>query len=119
MPNVTFVTGQGSVAALAAGVTIDNLLLGSQWMYVPGPTELYIALVADGGAIGDVLATISSGTDMLAEEQAVSNINRFPVWPDDFVYNDVAAAGDLIKIRVRTKSATARVLTCVLRLNPL
>lgn len=119
MPVATFRTGTGSLASLTAGTSIDNVFANSQWEILTGPCEIFIGIVADGGAIGDVLATCYSGTDTLAEEQPVSNANRFPIYPDDYTLNDVAAAGDRLKLKLRNPSASTRVVTIVLRINPL
>lgn len=114
MPTATFRN------SIAGATSVTNVLTGSQYEILTYPAEIWIGLTQDAGTIGDVVATIFSGTDVLAEEQPISAANRIPIWPDDFPYNDVAAAMDRIKIQLRnTTAATTRIVLTTLRLNPL
>lgn len=114
MPTATF---RNSVTG---GATVDNVLAGSQYEFMSSPAELVIGLTQDAGTIGDMLVTIYSGTDVLAEEQPISAANRIPIFPDDFPYSDIVAAGDRIKIKLRnTTAATTRVVLTTVRVNML
>jgi hypothetical protein len=87
-----------------AGATLDNVLAGSQFEFLPYDASLNFGTSASG--IG-VVADVYSGQDVLAENMAIANTNRVPVMPDDYALSDVAGAGERIKIRVRNTSAAA------------
>lgn len=103
--------------ALAASGTA-NPLSGSQYEYLPFDAFVEFGLLTD--ATG-VLATIQSGTDVLQEEGPVQvgTVNQQPKYPDDFYLNDVAAAGERLKIGLRDTSAGARIVLTVVRITPL
>lgn len=104
-----------SSVSVAANATNDNVLQGSQFEFLPYDAFLEFGVV--GSATG-LVADIYSGQDTIAEGMALSTQNRFPVYPDDYPLNDVAAAGERIKIRIR--NTTAGSLTCFysVRLTP-
>ena len=93
-------------------------LSGSQYEYLPFPCVVEIGIAAD--ATG-VLASVSSGTDILQEEGpvAVKTINIQPVYPDDFNLSDQAAPGDRLSVKLRDTSGAARTVMCTVRLTPM
>jgi len=104
--------------ALAGAAVIENVFTGSQYEILTNPAEIIVALTQDGGAIGDIVATMLSGSDTLGEEQPISNANRMPILPDDAQFTDIAAAMDRLKLKLRnTTAATARVVFTTLRIN--
>lgn len=108
---------QGQVSILP-GVTNNNVLSGSAWEYLPYNAIVEFGLVDD--ANGDVRVTVQSGADVLMEECPVSVANRFPLYPDDFILEDVAAAGERLVIRARnTDAATTSVFRYSVRLTRL
>lgn len=111
MPTITVRTALG-----ANGVA--DPLTGSQYEFLPFPARVEFGIAAD--ATG-VVATVSSGPDILQEEGPVviKAINVKPVYPDDFDLDDEAAAGDRIKVRLRDTSGAARVVLTTVRITPL
>lgn len=105
---------QGSVS-IAANSTNDNVLAGSQFEFLPYDAVLEFGL--NGSAIG-LNADVYSGQDVLAEAMQVTAQNRVPVYPDDFNLNDVAAAGERIKIRGRNTTGGALTLFYSVRVTP-
>lgn len=103
--------------SIAAGATF-NPLSGSQFEYIPYNAQLEIAIL--GSATG-LVATISSGSDILMEEGPVSigTIHVAPKYPDDFHLTDVAAAGDRIKVGIRNTTGGALNAFVVVRITPL
>lgn len=92
------------VTSIAAGGTNTNVLSGSAYEYLPRRAIVEIAVVGDTD--GDLRATVQSGNDVLLEESSISRQNRVPVYPDDFNLEDVAEAGDRLKIAARNTDAT-------------
>lgn len=105
-------------ASIAASSVNDNVLTGSQFEFLPYNAFLEFGLNGDANG-GDLRCDIFSGQDVVTEQLTPSVQNRVPVYPDDFVGNDVAAAGERIKIRVRnTSAAGARVIFFAVRITP-
>jgi hypothetical protein len=92
---------------------------GSVMEIIKFPALLEIALVQASGAVGGILATIYSGTDLLCEESPISAAARFPVYPDDFAWRDEAAPPDRLRIALRNTTGGAIVVNCVVKFNPI
>lgn len=108
---------QGS-ASIAASSVNDNVLTGSQFEYMPfnGLVEFGLAGDANGA---DLRIDVFSGQDILAEQLQPSIQNRIPIYPDDYILQDVAAAGERLKVRVRnTSAAGARTINFGVRITP-
>lgn len=112
MPSVQL---RNDVATL---ITVDNVLTGSQFEFLPFDAFLEFGLVSEG-VVGDWIVDVFSGQDVLLEQASVSILNRQPIYPDDFTLNDVAAAGERIKIRIRNSSAGSLDFFTTLRITPL
>lgn len=105
--------------SIALSAVNDNLLTGSQWLYLP--YDAAVAFGINGDANGnDLRIDVYSGQDVLMENAPANVQNRLPIWPDDFDLTDVAAAGELLKIRVRnTSAAAARDVIWAVKIDPL
>jgi len=103
---------------LAANTSTPNAFTGSQYEYLPFPALVEIGISTD--ATG-VLATVSSGSDILAEEGPVQigTINVQPKYPDDFHLVDEAAPGDRIKVGLRDTSGAQRIVMVTARITPM
>ncbi len=90
---------------IAANATYEPLT-GWQYEYLPFPALVEVAYVAS--AIGMVVS-VSSGADQLAEEQPVSGGGTDGTLPDfdQPMLEDIAAAGDRLKIRFRETAGAA------------
>lgn len=97
---------QGSVS-IAANAVNDNVLAGSQFEFLPYNARLAFGLVASAAGL---VVDVYSGQDTLCESLAPSTANRFPVNPDDFTLQDIAAAGERIKVRARNTTGGALTL---------
>jgi len=108
---------QGSVSVALSSVN-DNVLAGSQFEFLPYDAFLQFGLNGDANG-ADLRVDVYSGQDVLLENAPMSVQNRIPVFPDDFQLDDVAAAGERLKIRVRnTSAAAARTLFFALKITP-
>lgn len=105
---------QNSVS-VAANSTNDNVLIGSQYEFLPYDAFLEFGLT--GSALG-LSADVFSGQDVLAENMALSAGARIPLYPDDFNLNDVAAAGERIKVRIRNTTGGALTAYYSVKITP-
>lgn len=102
-------------ASIAANATVDNVLAGSQFEFLP--YNAYLEFAVNGSATG-LVTDIYSGSDTLCENAAVNTANRFGVYPDDFDLNDVAGAGERVKVRVRNTTGGALTHFTTMRVTP-
>lgn len=98
--------------------TIDNILTGSQFEFLPYDAFLEFGF-AGAGALGDFVVDVYSGQDVLAESMPISILARMPVYPEDYILTDAAGAGERIKIRMRNTSAGTLIVNTSLRITPL
>lgn len=105
--------------SVAAGATILNVLAGSAFEFVKEPSRVLIGVL--GSATG-LLAGVSSGSDILLEDgsnvDVVRIANQGPIFPDDFILEDVAMAMDRLKISVRNPTGGAITLFYGVRVDP-
>jgi hypothetical protein len=92
---------------LAANATAD-LLTGWQYEYLPWPAVVEVGLIHDGAA-GGVVATVTSGSDVLMQESPVNAGGTDGVFPtsEQLDMADQAAAGDRLAIRLRETGGVA------------
>lgn len=102
--------------SVAANATNDNVITGSQFEYLPYNATLEFGLV---GSAAGLLIDAYSGQDVLCESMAVSIQNRYPIYPDDYVLSDVAAAGERVKVRVRNSTGGALTYFVAIRITPI
>lgn len=94
--------------SVAAGATIDNVLAGSVFEFAQDDGEVSIAALASAAGL---LLSVSSGTDILLEENSPADVvriaNQGPIFPDDYAMRDAIIAGERIKIGVRNPTGGA------------
>ena len=105
---------QNSIS-VAANATNENVLAGSQFEYLPMNALIEFGLTGSGLGLQ---VDVYSGSDVLAESMALPGVNRIPVYPDDFTLNDVAAAGERLKVRVRNTTGGAITAFWSIRITP-
>jgi len=89
-----------TVNLLSAGVPVFPLQ-GNQYEYLPFNARVEFATleITAGALIGDVEATIFSGTDILQQQALISGeVAGRAKYPDDFLLDDVAAAGERLSV---------------------
>ncbi len=104
--------------SVAAGATYIPTQ-GWQYEYLPFPALVEVGM--DTTAVG-LVATVSSGSDVLQEESPVSAGGTAGVVPSPLntpYLSDQAAAGDRIKVSVRNTTGGALTVTGIIKLTPL
>jgi len=114
MPTIRVVT-----TALAPN-SVAFPLAGSQYEYLPFNARVEFAVVSDDVAPEELEVTIYSGTDVLQQAGPLSP-KATPVYPDDFLLDDVAAAGERLSVEIRSGAAglTTGVIQTVVKITPL
>jgi len=104
-------------ADVAAGATNANIWAGSVFEYARSNGLLSVGIVSPeavvAGPAAGLLCTINVGSDVVAEEfplasqdPAIAGRNA-PLIPDDFYFQDAAAAGDRIVTSIRNPTGGA------------
>lgn len=107
---------QNSVS-VAAGGTL-KVMADSIYEILPFNAKLEFAVL--GSATG-LLASISSGSDILLESSPVgvgTGANVLPKYPDDFHLQDVAGRGEKIKFTVTNPTGGALTANVAVRITP-
>ena len=97
-------------------VTLENALAGSAFEFARSNQLVSIGVVCDTAGC---FATITNGADILLEESEVAVKATYPVIPDEMYYNDVAAQGDRLVIRLRNPTAGTVVFKVVAQITPI
>jgi len=84
-------------------------LQGNQYEYLPFNARIEFGIVGHSGAPADVdgiNATVFSGSDILQQQSGITNKSNTTaqsqdaVYPDDFLLDDVAAAGERLSVQL-------------------
>lgn len=104
-----------SSVSVGANDVVDNVITGSQFEFLPYNAHLDFGLTQSAtGLVCDVY----TGQHTITESLAPSLQNRVPVYPDDFPLQDVAGAGERVKIRVRNTTGGALTLYYTMKITP-
>jgi len=90
--------------SIAADSTSVNLLAGDINEFLG--RAAVISLFCTGAAVG-VRAQLLIGQDVAIDDQPISDANRFPITPDDFLSRGGGLPGDRLTLRFRNTTAAA------------
>jgi len=95
------ITGSASVPADS---TTTNLIAGdiNEFLGRPSVVSLFITAAAAG-----LRAQLLVGKDVVIDDQEVSDANRFPQTPEDFLARGGGMAGERITLRLRNTTGGA------------
>lgn len=106
-----------NAVSVGAGTTIDNIIAGSPWEFLPFDAHVELALtVPTGSAVGDIVADVYSGSDILGVGVGVPNRGAIEVDRDIF-FEDDALAGERLVIKVRNTTGAAIIVNYFVRLT--
>jgi len=101
---------------LAANST-NYPLSGSQYEYLPFNARVEFAVIANAAGV-DV--TVYSGSDVLQQSGPATVKATPPVYPDDFLLDDVAMAGERLSVVLRETAGVATTdVETVVKITPL
>lgn len=105
--------------SIGAGATVLNVLAGSAFEFVKEASQVKIGLLASATGL---LVGASSGSDILLEDGSACDVvriaNQGPIWPDDFILEDIAMPMDRLKVSVRNPTGGAITLFYGVRTDP-
>lgn len=102
---------------LAANATATPLS-GNQYEFLPFPALCEFAVVANAATVA---CTIYSGSDVLQQDGPITlKTTITTVYPDDFLVQDVAAAGERLNVILRETGGVATTdIETTVRITPL
>jgi len=128
MPTIRVQNG-GAAQPLIAGATLFPLQ-GNQYEYLPFNARVEFAMVGVEGTdavVPTVRATVFSGSDILqqagpiTDKTLVTAQSQNAVYPDDFLLDDVAAAGERLSVQLDIPASTTgdAIFHTVVKITPL
>lgn len=90
--------------SIAANTTSANLLAGLSYEFLSDDAHLVVAAVA--AAVGMNMSLLVSNGLTVVDDTPISDANRFPVIPDDIIFEDDVPSGRML-LRVRNTTAAA------------
>ena len=90
--------------SIAANSTSANLLTGDINEFLGRPSA--VSLFCTGAAVG-LRAQLLIGGDVVIDDQPISDANRFPITPDDFLSRGGGIPGDRLTLRFRNTTVGA------------
>jgi len=120
---------QRTVVATGGGPVTVFPLQGNQYEYLPFNARVEFAIVGESSDtldIDKVNATVFSGSDILQQQSGITNKSavtaqsKNAVYPDDFLLDDVAAAGERLSVQLDIPDfAGAGSIDTVVKITPL
>jgi len=110
MPVITNAT------SIAADSTSANLLAGDINEFL-GRASV-VSLFCTGAAVG-LRAQLLIGASVVIDDQPISDANRFPITPDDFLSRGGGLPGDRLTLRFRNTTAGAIIAEWRLAIEPI
>lgn len=92
--------------SVAANAAVENILSGKLHEFISGMQAAQIRVFMSASAVG-MNASVLVGGESFCQDQTVSNSNRFPIDPDDFLADAGGFAGDRILIGLRNTTGGA------------
>jgi len=117
-----------------AGPTTVFPLQGNQYEYLPFNARVEFAIVGRAGLtpvgadIDLVTATVFSGSDILQQQANITNKSdvtaqsKNAVYPDDFLLDDVAAAGERLSVQLDIpdpSTGSSTIIDTVVKITPI
>jgi len=93
-----------NATSIAANSTSANLLAGdiNEFLGRAAVVSLFVTAAAVG-----IRAQLLIGQDVVIDDQVVSDANRFPITPDDFLARGGGLPGDRLTLRFRNTTGGA------------
>lgn len=101
--------------SIAANSTVDNIVAGSIYEFMPFNSALAIG---NNAAATGLVVTVNTGSDTLQEESPAFVSTSFPVIPDDMDLTDISAAGERLVIKARNTTGGAVILRTLVQISP-
>lgn len=95
----------------------ENILAGQTFEFMQRPGMIELGIVQIDGAAGDCFATIQSGSDVLCDRMPLNLRATGINIREDVILEDIAAAGDRLKVRVENTNAAARIVQLLCRIT--
>lgn len=105
--------------SIAGNAFNANVWTGTQFEFAPYDAIFELGAMTSASGLQITLAT---GADTLAIDQALTVVraaNQYPIYPDDFVFEDLIGVGQRIVESIRNTTAGALSHFSTIRLTPL
>lgn len=100
--------------SVAANSTVYPLQ-GSQYEFMSQNAKVEFAII---GSAAGIQASVFSGSDVLQQAAPITVKATPALYPDDFMIEDVAAAGERISVEIRNTTGGAITVETIVRITP-
>jgi hypothetical protein len=104
--------------SVGIGLSVANVLLGSQYELAPFDGTVEIGIFADKNLVD---CAVFAGPDVLQEPGGLvpfGAAEATPKYPDDYHWEDEVAKGDRLKVTLHNGNAAISIVNWVVRLTP-
>lgn len=105
-----------NVQVIGANAQVDNVIAGKGAEFLGEDSVIRLLAVA---AAAGIRTTFMVGGEAIVQDQEISGINRFPIFPDDAVAEGAGFGGDRILVSMRNTTAAAIAVTTVVDVEPI
>lgn len=111
----------GGQTTLLTGTSNTNVLLGLQYELAPFDCTIEVGVMSSRS---NTTMALASGPDILAQAGTIvpfsgtAGTTGFPKYPDDYHWEDEAAAGDRISLGLSNPDAATAVVNWFVRVTP-
>lgn len=111
----------GGKSTLLTATSVQNVCLGLQYELAPFDCTIEVGAKSSRA---DTTMQLASGPDILAQAgtsvpySGTAGTEAFPVYPDDYHWEDEAAAGDRISLGFTNPNAATAVINWFVRITP-
>jgi len=101
--------------SVAANTTVENILSGKVHEFLPENSVIRVFMAAAAAGIN---ASFLVGSESLVQDQEVSDANRFPQDPEDFLSESGGLEGDRVLLALRNTTGAAIVVITRVSIEP-
>lgn len=100
--------------SVAAGASVANTIAGSAFEFARAPSLISVGVTQSATGM---FVSIQNGSDIIAEEFEPFILTTPPIIPDHMYFQDVAAIGDRLVVRVRNPTAGALTIRTIVQIS--
>lgn len=103
------------IQVVGANAQVDNVIAGKALEFLG--EDSVIRLLAASAASG-IRTTFMVGGEAIVQDQEISAVNRYPIFPDDTVAEGAGFGGDRILVSMRNTTGLAISVTTIVDIEP-
>lgn len=103
------------IQTIGANAQVDNVIAGKGAEFLSEDSVIRLLAVA---AAAGIRTTFMVGGEAIVQDQEISGVNRFPIFPDDTVAEGAGFGGDRILVSMRNTTGAGIAVTTIVDIEP-